>query len=95
MFNLNSEELMIYNGGNCFLFENNGTALSIFEGATTTANGAETGMAFDAGKPEGYHASNATAGFERLKALTGIEGQQQPVVVLNMGLDVFRMYLNE
>jgi hypothetical protein len=51
MFNLNSEELIMYNSGNCFLFENDGSSLSLFEGITTTANGAETGMSFDAGKP--------------------------------------------
>ena len=46
MFNLNNEELMLYNNANCFLFENNGTALAILEGLTTTAQGAESGMLF-------------------------------------------------
>ena len=31
---------MLFNNNNCFLFEDNGTALTILEGMTTTTQGA-------------------------------------------------------
>jgi len=72
MFNINNEELMLYNNGNCFLFENNGTALAIFEGMTTTSQGAQSGLIFETAKAECYHQAAQTTAFTRLRDLTGI-----------------------
>lgn len=80
---------------NCNLFAHNSTAITFFEGITTVRQGGQTGLQFNLTRPECYHSVDSAVGYQQLLAVTGVQAEGQPTVVLGLSLDVFRLYLKE
>ena len=59
----------------------------------TTNNG--NGLTFNNPKPTCYHSSDAASALSKLLAVTGIDNTGVPIVLNNMGLQIFRLILKE
>jgi hypothetical protein len=85
----------MFNNGNCNLFRNDGTTLTMFESISTHADGFLTGLQFDVVKPECFHLDTVVKGFDRLLEVTGVQENGQPTTIYAASLEVYRLYLNE